>query len=141
MNNLYVENFNKWIADVVVTHDDNTIVDLVSGYLSDLKKELEYYEDKVSEWLERVTYLESLETHEDIYDEDTLGFNEMPFSEFMDLFSDESPYTIIERVIEDGKRSWVEKYYSSDYISVDETEHKIDDIYSCIKVVSRQYGL
>lgn len=141
MNNLYVENFNKWMADVVVTHDDNTIVDLVSGYLSDLKKELEYYEDKVSEWLERVTYLESLETHEDIYDEDTLGFNEMPFSEFMDLFSDESPYTIIERVIEDGKRSWVEKYYSSDYISVDETEHKIDDIYSCIKVVSRQYGL
>ena len=141
MNNLYVENFNKWMADVVVTHDDHTIVDLVSGYLSDLKKELEYYEDKVSEWLERVTYLESLETHEDIYDEDTLGFNEMPFSEFMDLFSDESPYTIIERVIEDGKRSWVEKYYSSDYISVDETEHKIDDIYSCIKVVSRQYGL
>lgn len=141
MNNLYVENFNKWMADVVVTHDDNTIVDLVSGYLSDLKKELEYYEDKVSEWLERVTYLESLETHEDIYDEDTLGFNEMPFSEFMDLFSDESPYTIIERVIEDGKRSWVEKYYSSDYISVDEAEHKIDDIYSCIKVVSRQYGL
>ena len=141
MNNLYVENFNKWMADVVVTHDDNTIVDLVSGYLSDLKKELEYYEDKVSEWLERVTHLESLETHEDIYDEDTLGFNEMPFSEFMDLFSDESPYTIIERVIEDGKRSWVEKYYSSDYISVDETEHKIDDIYSCIKVVSRQYGL
>ena len=141
MKNLYVENFNKWMADVVVTHDDNTIVDLVSGYLSDLKKELEYYEDKVSEWLERVTYLESLETHEDIYDEDTLGFNEMPFSEFMDLFSDESPYTIIERVIEDGKRSWVEKYYSSDYISVDETEHKIDDIYSCIKVVSRQYGL
>ena len=141
MNNLYVENFNKWMADVVVTHDDNTTVDLVSGYLSDLKKELEYYEDKVSEWLERVTYLESLETHEDIYDEDTLGFNEMPFSEFMDLFSDESPYTIIERVIEDGKRSWVEKYYSSDYISVDETEHKIDDIYSCIKVVSRQYGL
>lgn len=141
MNNLYVENFNKWMADVVVTHDDNTIVDLVSGYLSDLKKELEYYEDKVSEWLERVTYLESLETHEDIYDEDTLGFNEMPFSEFMDLFSDESPYTIIERVIEDERRSWVEKYYSSDYISVDETEHKIDDIYSCIKVVSRQYGL
>ena len=141
MKNLYVENFNKWMADVVVTHDDNTIVDLVSGYLSDLKKELEYYEDKVSEWLERVTYLESLETHEDIYDEDTLGFNEMPFSEFMDLFSDESPYTIIERVIEDGKRSWVEKYYSSDYISVDETEHKIEDIYSCIKVVSRQYGL
>ena len=141
MNNLYVENFNKWMADVVVTHDDNTIVDLVSGYLSDLKKELEYYEDKVSEWIERVTYLESLETHEDIYDEDTLGFNEMPFSEFMDLFSDESPYTIIERVIEDGKRSWVEKYYSSDYISVDEAEHKIDDIYSCIKVVSRQYGL
>lgn len=141
MNNLYVENFNKWMADVVVTHDDNTIVDLVSGYLSDLKKELEYYEDKVSEWLERVTYLESLETHEDIYDEDTLGFNEMPFSEFMDLFSDESPYTIIERVIEDEKRSWIEKYYSSDYISVDEAEHKIDDIYSCIKVVSRQYGL
>lgn len=141
MNNLYVENFNKWMADVVVTHDDNTIVDLVSGYLSDLKKELEYYEDKVSEWLERVTYLESLETHEDIYDEDTLGFNEMPFSEFMDLFSDESPYTIIERVIEDERRSWIEKYYSSDYISVDETEHKIDDIYSCIKVVSRQYGL
>ena len=101
MNNLYVENFNKWMADVVVTHDDNTIVELVSGYLSDLKKELEYYEDKVSEWLERVTYLESLETHEDIYDEDTLGFNEMPFSEFMDLFSDESPYTIIERVIEE----------------------------------------
>lgn len=141
MNNLYVENFNKWMADVVVTHDDNTIVDLVSGYLSDLKKELEYYEDKVSEWLERVTYLESLETHEDIYDEDTLGFNEMPFSEFMDLFSDESPYTIIERVIEDERRSWIEKYYSSDYISVDEAEHKIDDIYSCIKVVSRQYGL
>ena len=141
MNNLYVENFNKWMADVVVTHDDNTIVDLVSGYLSDLKKELEYYEDKVSEWLERVAYLESLETHEDIYDEDTLGFNEMPFSEFMDLFSDESPYTIIERVIEDEKRSWIEKYYSSDYISVDEAEHKIDDIYSCIKVVSRQYGL
>ena len=141
MKNLYVENFNKWMADVVVTHDDNTIVDLVSGYLSDLKKELEYYEDKVSEWLERVTYLESLETHEDIYDEDTLGFNEMPFSEFMDLFSDESPYTIIERVIEDEKRSWIEKYYSSDYISVDEAEHKIDDIYSCIKVVSRQYGL
>ena len=141
MNNLYVENFNKWMADVVVTHDDNTIVDLVSGYLSDLKKELEYYEDKVSEWLERVTYLESLETHEDIYDEDTLGFNEMPFSEFMDLFSDESPYTIIERVIEDEKCSWIEKYYSSDYISVDEAEHKIDDIYSCIKVVSRQYGL
>ena len=107
MNNLYVENFNKWMADVVVTHDDNTIVDLVSGYLSDLKKELEYYEDKVSEWLERVTYLESLETHEDIYDEDTLGFNEMPFSEFMDLFSDESPYTIIERVIEDERRSWM----------------------------------
>ena len=141
MNNLYVENFNKWMADVVVTHDDNTIVDLVSGYLSDLKKELEYYEDKVSEWLERVPYLESLETHEDIYDEDTLGFNEMPFSEFMDLFSDESPYTIIERVIEDERRSWIEKYYSSDYISVDEAEHKIDDIYSCIKVVSRQYGL
>ena len=141
MNNLYVENFNKWMADVVVTHDDNTIVDLVSGYLSDLKKELEYYEDKVSECAERVTYLESLETHEDIYDEDTLGFNEMPFSEFMDLFSDESPYTIIERVIEDEKRSWIEKYYSSDYISVDEAEHKIDDIYSCIKVVSRQYGL
>ena len=141
MNNLYVENFNKWMADVVVTHDDNTIVDLVSGYLSDLKKELEYYEDKVSEWLERVTYLESLETREDIYDEDTLGFNEMPFSEFMDLFSDESPYTIIERVIEDGKRSWVEKYYSSDYISVDETEHKIDDIYSCIRLVSKKYDL
>ena len=141
MNNLYVENFNKWMADVVVTHDDNTIVDLVSGYLSDLKKELEYYEDKVSEWLERVTDLESLETHEDIYDEDTLGFNEMPFSEFMDLFSDESPYTIIERVIEDGKRSWVEKYYSSDYISVDETEHKIDDIYSCIRLVSKKYDL
>ena len=141
MNNLYVENFNKWMADVVVTHDDNTIVDLVSGYLSDLKKELEYYEDKVSEWLERVTYLESLETHEDIYDEDTLGFNEMPFSEFMDLFSDESPYTIIERVIEDERRSWIEKYYSSDYISVDEAEHKIDDIYSCIRLVSRQYGL
>ena len=141
MNNLYVENFNKWMADVVVTHDDNTIVDLVSGYLSDLKKELEYYEDKVSEWLERVTYLESLETHEDIYDEDTLGFNEMPFSEFMDLFSDESPYTIIERVIEDGKRSWVEKYYSSDYISVDEAEHKIDDIYSCIRLVSKKYDL
>ena len=141
MKNLYVENFNKWMADVVVTHDDNTIVDLVSGYLSDLKKELEYYEDKVSEWLERVTYLESLETHEDIYDEDTLGFNEMPFSEFMDLFSDESPYTIIERVIEDGKRSWVEKYYSSDYISVDETEHKIDDIYSCIRLVSKKYDL
>ena len=141
MNNLYVENFNKWMADVVVTHDDNTIVDLVSGYLSDLKKELEYYEDKVSEWLERVTHLESLETHEDIYDEDTLGFNEMPFSEFMDLFSDESPYTIIERVIEDGKRSWVEKYYSSDYISVDEAEHKIDDIYSCIRLVSKKYDL
>ena len=141
MNNLYVENFNKWMADVVVTHDDNTIVDLVSGYLSDLKKELEYYEDKVSEWLERVTYLESLETHEDIYDEDTLGFNEMPFSEFMDLFSDESPYTIIERVIEDERRSWIEKYYSSDYISVDEAEHKIDDIYSCIRLVSKKYGL
>lgn len=141
MNNLYVENFNKWMADVVVTHDDNTIVDLVSGYLSDLKKELEYYEDKVSEWLERVTYLESLETHEDIYDEDTLGFNEMPFSEFMDLFSDESPYTIIERVIEDEKRSWIEKYYSSDYISVDEAEHKIDDIYSCIRLVSKKYDL
>ena len=141
MNNLYVENFNKWMADVVVTHDDNTIVDLVSGYLSDLKKELEYYEDKVSEWIERVTYLESLETHEDIYDEDTLGFNEMPFSEFMDLFSDESPYTIIERVIEDEKRSWIEKYYSSDYISVDEAEHKIDDIYSCIRLVSKKYDL
>lgn len=141
MNNLYVENFNKWMADVVVTHDDNTIVDLVSGYLSDLKKELEYYEDKVSEWLERVTYLESLETHEDIYDEDTLGFNEMPFSEFMDLFSDESPYTIIERVIEDERRSWIEKYYSSDYISVDEAEHKIDDIYSCIRLVSKKYDL
>ena len=141
MNNLYVENFNKWMADVVVTHDDNTIVDLVSGYLSDLKKELEYYEDKVSECAERVTYLESLETHEDIYDEDTLGFNEMPFSEFMDLFSDESPYTIIERVIEDEKRSWIEKYYSSDYISVDEAEHKIDDIYSCIRLVSKKYDL
>ena len=141
MNNLYVENFNKWMADVVVTHDDNTIVDLVSGYLSDLKKELEYYEDKVSEWLERVTHLESLETHEDIYDEDTLGFNEMPFSEFMDLFSDESPYTIIERVIEDERRSWIEKYYSSDYISVDEAEHKIDDIYSCIRLVSKKYDL
>ena len=141
MKNLYVENFNKWMADVVVTHDDNTIVDLVSGYLSDLKKELEYYEDKVSEWLERVTYLESLETHEDIYDEDTLGFNEMPFSEFMDLFSDESPYTIIERVIEDERRSWIEKYYSSDYISVDEAEHKIDDIYSCIRLVSKKYDL
>lgn len=141
MKNLYVENFNKWMADVVMTHDDNSIMDLVSDYLSDLRKELEYYEDKVSEWLERVTDLESLETHEDIYDEDTLGFNEMPFSEFMDLFSDESPHTIIERVIEDEKLSWIEKYYSSDYISIDETEHRIDDIYSCIKVVSRQYGL
>lgn len=141
MKNLYLENFNKWMADVVVTHDDNTIVDLVSGYLSELKKELEYYEDKVSEWLERVTDLESLETYQDIYDEDTLGFNEMPFSEFMELFSDESPYTIIDRMIEDEKRSWIEKYYSSDYISIDETEHRIDDIYSCIKVVSRQYGL
>lgn len=141
MKNIYVENFNKWMADVVMTHDDNSIVDLVSDYLSDLRKELGYYEDKVSEWLERVTDLESLETHEDIYDEDTLGFNEMPLSEFMDLFSDESPCAIIDRVIEDEKLSWVEKYYSSDYISVDETEHKIDDIYSCIKVVSRQYGL
>ena len=141
MKNLYLENFNKWMVDVVVTHDDNTIVDLVSGYLSELKKELEYYEDKVSEWLERVTDLESLETYQDIYDEDTLGFNEMPFSEFMELFSDESPYTIIDRMIEDEKRSWIEKYYSSDYISVDETEHRIDDICSCIKVVSRQYGL
>ena len=141
MKNLYVENFNKWMADVVMTHDDNTIVDLVSDYLSDLRKELEYYEDKVSEWLERVTGLESLETHQDIYDEDTLGFNDMPFSDFMDLLGDESPYTIIERVIEDEKRSWIEKYYSSDYISVDETEHRIDDIYSCIKVVSCQYGL
>ena len=141
MKNLYLENFNKWMVDVVVTHDDNTIVDLVFGYLSELKKELEYYEDKVSEWLERVTDLESLETLEDIYDEDTLGFNEMPFSEFMELFSDESPYTIIDRMIEDEKRSWIEKYYSSDYISIDETEHRIDDIYSCIKVVSRQYGL
>ena len=141
MKNLYVENFNKWMADVVMTHDDNTIVDLVSNYLSDLRKELEYYEDKVSEWLERVTGLESLETHQDIYDEDTLGFNDMPFSDFMDLLGDESPYTIIERVIEDEKRSWIEKYYSSDYISVDETEHRIDDIYSCIKVVSCQYGL
>lgn len=141
MKNLYVENFNKWMADVVMTHDDNTIEDLVSGYLSDLRKELEYYEDKVSGWLERVTGLESLETHQDIYDEDTLGFNDMPFSEFMDLFGDESPYTIIDRVIEDEKRSWIEKYYSNDYISVDETEHRIDDIYSCIKVVSCQYGL
>lgn len=141
MKNLYLENFNKWMVDVVVTHDDNTIVDLVSGYLSELKKELEYYEDKVSEWLERVTDLESLETYQDIYDEDTLGFNEMPFSEFMELFSDESPYTIIDRMIEDEKRSWIEKYYSSDYISIDETEHRIDDICSCIKVVSRQYGL
>ena len=141
MKNLYLENFNKWMVDVVVTHDDNTIVDLVSGYLSELKKELEYYEDKVSEWLERVTDLESLETHEDIYDEDTLGFNEMPFSEFMELFSDESPYTIIDRMIEDEKRSWIEKYYSSDYISIDETEHRIDDICSCIKVLTRQYGL
>ena len=141
MKNLYVENFNKWMADVVMTHDDNTIVDLVSDYLSDLRKELEYYEDKVSEWLERVTGLESLETHQDIYDEDTLGFNDMPFSDFMDLLGDESPYAIIERVIEDEKRSWIEKYYSSDYISVDETEHRIDDIYSCIKVVSCQYGL
>ena len=141
MKNLYLENFNKWMVDVVVTHDDNTIVDLVSGYLSELKKELEYYEDKVSEWLERVTDLESLETYQDIYDEDTLGFNEMPFSEFMELFSDESPYTIIDRMIEDEKRSWIEKYYSSDYISIDETEHKIDDIYSCIKAVTRQYGV
>ena len=123
MKNLYLENFNKWMVDVVVTHDDNTIVDLVS------------------EWLERVTDLESLETHEDIYDEDTLGFNEMPFSEFMELFSDESPYTIIDRMIEDEKRSWIEKYYSSDYISIDETEHRIDDICSCIKVLTRQYGL
>ena len=141
MKNLYLENFNKWMVDVVVTHDDNTIVDLVADYLSDLRKELEYYEDKVSEWLERVTDLESLETYQDIYDEDTLGFNEMPFSEFMELFSDESPYTIIDRMIEDEKRSWIEKYYSSDYISVDETEHRIDDICSCIKVVSRHYGL
>ena len=141
MKNLYLENFNKWMVDVVVTHDDNTIVDLVADYLSDLRKELEYYEDKVSEWLERVTDLESLETHEDIYDEDTLGFNEMPFSEFMELFSDESPYTIIDRMIEDEKRSWIEKYYSSDYISIDETEHRIDDICSCIKVLTRQYGL
>ena len=141
MKNLYLENFNKWMVDVVVTHDDNTIVDLVSGYLSELKKELEYYEDKVSEWLERVTDLESLETYQDIYDEDTLGFNEMPFSEFMELFSDESPYTIIDRMIEDEKRSWIEKYYSSDYISIDETEHRIDDICSCIKVLTRQYGL
>ena len=141
MKNLYLENFNKWMVDVVVTHDDNTIVDLVSGYLSELRKELEYYEDKVSEWLERVTDLESLETYQDIYDEDTLGFNEMPFSEFMELFSDESPYTIIDRMIEDEKRSWIEKYYSSDYISIDETEHRIDDICSCIKVLTRQYGL
>ncbi len=141
MKNLYVENFNKWMADVVMTHDDNTIVDLVSDYLSDLKKELEYYEDKVSGWLERITQLESLETHQDIYDEDTLGFNDMPFTDFMDLFGDESPQMIIERVIEDEKRSWIEKYYSSDYISIDETEHRIDDICSCIKVVSRQYGL
>lgn len=140
MKNLYVENFNKWMADVVVTHDDS-IMDLVSDYLLELKKELEYYEDKVSDWLGRVVELESLETHEDIYDEDTLGFNEMPLSEFMDLFSDESPYAIIERVIEDEKRSWVEKYYSSDYISVDEAEHRIDNIYSCIKAVTRQYGL
>ena len=141
MKNLYLENFNKWMVDVVVTHDDNTIVDLVADYLSDLRKELEYYEDKVSEWLERVTDLESLETYQDIYDEDTLGFNEMPFSEFMELFSDESPYTIIDRMIEDEKRSWIEKYYSSDYISIDETEHRIDDICSCIKVLTRQYGL
>lgn len=141
MKNLYMENFNKWMADVVMTHDDNSIMDLVSGYLSDLRKELEYYEDRISEWLERVTELESLETHQDIYDEDTLGFNDMPFSDFMDLFGDESPHTIIDRVVEDEKLSWVEKYYSSDYISIDETEHRIDDIYSCIKVVSRQYGL
>lgn len=141
MKNLYVENFNKWMADVVMTHDDNTIVDLVSDYLSDLRKELEYYEDKVSGWFERVTQLESLETHQDIYDEDTLGFNDMPFTDFMDLFGDESPYAIIDRVIEDEKRSWIEKYYSNDYISVDETEHRIDDIYSCIKVVSCKYGL
>ena len=141
MKNLYVENFNKWMANAVVTHDDNSIMDLVSGYLSDLRKELEYYEDKVSGWFERVTQLESLETHQDIYDEDTLGFNDMPFTDFMDLFGDESPYAIIERVIEDEKRSWIEKYYSSDYISVDETEHRIDDIYSCIKVVSCRYGL
>lgn len=140
MKNLYVENFNKWMADVVMTHDDS-IMDLVSGYLSDLRKELEYYEDKVSDWLGRVVELESLETHEDIYDEDTLGFNEMPLSEFMDLFSDESPYAIIERVIEDEKRSWVEKYYSSDYISVDEAEHRIDNIYSCIRLVSKKYDL
>lgn len=141
MKNLYMENFNKWMADVVMTHDDNTIEDLVSDYLSDLRKELEYYEDKVSGWLERVTGLESLETHQDIYDEDTLGFNDMPFTDFMELFSDESPQMIIERVIEDEKRSWIEKYYSNNYISVDETEHRIDDICSCIKVVSRQYGL
>ena len=141
MKNLYVENFNKWMADVVMTHDDNTIVDLVSDYLSDLRKELEYYEDKVSGWFERVTQLESLETHQDIYDEDTLGFNDMPFSDFMDLFGDESPYAIIDRVIEDEKRSWIEKYYSNDCISVDAAEHRIDDIYSCIKVVSCQYGL
>ena len=141
MKNLYMENFNKWMADVVMTHDDDSIMDLVSGYLSDLRKELEYYEDKVSEWLERVTQLESLETYQDIYDEDTVGFNEMPFSDFMDLFGDESPYAIIERVIEDEKRSWIEKYYSSDYISIDETEHRIDDICSCIKVVSCKYGL
>lgn len=141
MKNLYMENFNKWMADVVMTHDDNSIMDLVSDYLSDLRKELEYYEDKVSGWFERVTQLESLETHQDIYDEDTLGFNDMPFGDFMDLFGDESPQMIIERVIEDEKRSWIEKYYSSDYISIDETEHRIDDICSCIKVVSRQYGL
>lgn len=141
MKNIYVENFNKWMADVVITHDNNTIMDLIAGYLIDLKKELEYYEDKVSDWLGRVAELESLETHEDIYDEDTLGFNEMPLSEFMDLFSDESPYAIIERVIEDEKRSWVEKYYSSDYISVDEAEHRIDNIYSCIRLVSKKYDL
>lgn len=141
MKNLYVENFNKWMADAVVTHDDNSIMDLVSDYLSDLRKELKYYEDKVSGWLERVTQLESLETHQDIYDEDTVGFNDMPFGDFMDLFGDESPQMIIDRVIEDEKRSWIEKYYSSDYISIDETEHRIDDIYSCIKVVSCRYGL
>lgn len=138
MKNLYMEKFNKWMANVVVTHGDDSIRGLVNDYLMELKKELKYYEDKVSEWLERVNDLENLETHQEIYDEDTLGFNEMPFSEFMELFGDESPHSIIERVIEDEELSWVEKYYSSsEYLSVSEAEKKIDDIYSCIKLVSK----
>lgn len=138
MKNLYMEKFNKWMANVVVTHSDDSIRGLVNDYLMELKEELKYYEDKVSEWLERVNDLENLETHQEIYDEDTLGFNEMPFSEFMELFGDESPHTIIDRVIEDEKRSWIEKYYSSsEYLSVSEAEKKIDDIYSCIKLVSK----